>query len=284
MFNYPLYKIGQFISRAVPLKTAYKIAAFFSDVHFVFADKDRAEVIANLKAMFPEKSKKELLKIRIQIFRNFAKYLVDFFRSEEVDTEYIKRKVKIDDIRNIDDALKKGKGVVILSAHIGNWELGGIVLAYLGYPLSGVALPHKSKKVNDFFNGQREKKGMKVISFGKAARTCLKLLKENKLIALVGDKDFSKEAGVVTNFFGKPSFMPKGPAAFALKNGSAIVPVFVLRNPDDTFTIKINKPIDCSSNSIEGITAKCTEEIEKLIIAHPEQWYMFKKFWIQPKL
>jgi lauroyl/myristoyl acyltransferase len=283
MLNYPLYKIGQFIARSVPLKTAYKIAVFFSDVHFVFADKDRAEVIANLKAMFPEKNKKELFKIRIQIFRNFAKYLVDFFRSEEVTEEYIKRKVKIENISYLDNALKKSKGVVALSAHVGNWELGGIVLACLGYPIFGVALPHKSKKVNDFFNGQREKKGVKVISFGKAARTCLKLLAENKIIALVGDKDFTKDTGVVTDFFGRPSFMPKGPAAFALKNGSVIIPVFVLRNPDDTFTIKINKPIDCSSNTIEGITAKCTEEIEKLVKAYPEQWYMFKKFWIQPK-
>jgi KDO2-lipid IV(A) lauroyltransferase len=284
MFNYPLYKIGQCIAWSFPLKWAYKISVFCSDVHFVFADKDRAEVFANLKAIFPEKSRKELLNIRIQIFRNFAKYLVDFFRFKEVDMEYIRRRIKIENIHYFDDALKKGKGVVALSAHIGNWELGGIVLASLGYPISGVALPHKSKRVNDFFNSQRERKGMKVISFGKAARTCLRLLEANKIVALVGDKDFTKESGVVTNFFGKPSYMPKGPAAFAIKNGSVIIPTFVLRNPDDTFTIKINKPIDCRSGNIEEITSKCTEEIEKLVKDHPEQWYMFKKFWIQPKL
>ncbi len=276
--------IGQFIAVNTPLKLAYKIAIVFSDIHFVFADKDRAEVFANLKAIFPEKSIKEIKKIRIQIFRNFAKYLVDFLRFQEVDKEYINRRIKIDNIRYLDEALKKGKGVVILSAHIGNWELGGIVVSSLGYPLSGVAMPHKSKKVNEFFNTQRQRKGLKVISFGKAARTCLRLLEENKMIALVGDKDFTKEAGVVTDFFGRPSYMPKGPAAFALKNGSTIIPVFVLRNPDDTFIIKINKPIDCSSNSIEEITSKCTKEIEQIVKNHPEQWYMFKKFWIQEKL
>jgi lauroyl/myristoyl acyltransferase len=283
MTSYFLYKLGQFIAIKTPLKLAYTIAIIFSDIHFVFADKDRAEVFANLKAIFPEKSKKEIKKIRIQIFRNFAKYLVDFFRFEEVDKEYIDRRIKIENIHYLDEALKKGRGAVILSAHIGNWELGGIVVSSLGYPLWGVALPHKSKKVNDFFNAQRQRKGLKVISFGKAARACLKLLEENKMIALVGDKDFTKEAGVVTDFFGRPSYMPKGPAAFALKNGAAIIPVFVLRNLDDTFTIKINKPIDCSSNSLEVITSNCTEEIEKIVKKHPEQWYMFKKFWIQEK-
>jgi lauroyl/myristoyl acyltransferase len=284
MFNYHLYKLGQFISLKVPLKFAYRIAVVCSDVHFVFADKDRAEVFANLKAIFPEKSKKELLKIRIQIFRNFAKYLVDFFRFEELDKEYIKRKIKIENIHYLDEALKEGKGVVLLSAHIGNWELGGVVLALLGYPLWAVALPHKSKKVNDFFNSQRQRKGMEVITFGKAARTCLKLLKENKIVALVGDKDFSKEAGLVTDFFGRPTYLPKGPAAFAIKNGAVIIPTFVLRNPDDTFTLIIEKPVDCGPGSLEGITENCTKSIERIVKKHPEQWYMFKKFWIQEKI
>ncbi len=283
MFNYFLYKLGQFICLSVPLKLAYKIAILCSDIHFVFADKDRFGVYANLKAIFPEKEKKELLKIRIKIFRNFAKYLVDFFRFKEINEEYVRSRIKIENIRYIDAALEKGKGVILLSAHIGNWELGGAVVALLGYPIWAVALPHKTKKVNDFFNRQREIKGMKVISFGKAARSCLKLLKENKMIALIGDKDFTNETGVETDFFGKPTYLPKGPAAFALKNGSPIIPVFMLRNPDDTFLLKICPPVNCDSESLEGITSECKKIIEKQVKDHPEQWYMFKKFWIQQK-
>jgi lauroyl/myristoyl acyltransferase len=283
MFNYRLYKLGQFIALRVPLKLAYGIAVLCSDIHYVFADKDRFEVNANLKTIFPGKSKKELFDIRLQIFRNFAKYLVDFFRFEELDREYIDRKVTIENIHYIDEALKKGKGVVLLSAHIGNWELGGVVMALLGYPLWAVALPHKTKEVNDFFNSQRGKKGLKVIMFGKAARTCLNFLKENKIIALVGDKDYTKDAGIVAEFFGKPTYLPKGPAAFALKNGSPIIPVFMLRNPDDTFTLKICKPVNCDSKSMEGITSECKNLIEDLVKAHPEQWYMFKRFWIHSK-
>ncbi len=281
MFNYFLYKLGQFIALRAPLKTAYKIAVICSDIHYVFANKDRFEINANLKAIFPEKTKKELSKIRIQIFRNFAKYLVDFLRFEELNTDYIRRKIIIENIHYLDEALKKGKGVVLLSAHIGNWELGGVVLALLGYPLWAVALPHKTKQVNDFFNAQREIKGMRVITFGKAARSCLKLLKENKIIALVGDKDFTKEAGIVVNFFGRASYLPKGPAAFAIKTGSPIIPVFMLRNPGDTFTLKFGEPVNCDSGSMERITSECKNVIEELVKKYPEQWYMFKRFWIQ---
>jgi lauroyl/myristoyl acyltransferase len=281
MFNYHLYKLAQLVSLRLPLKLAYKIAILCSDIHYLFADKDRFEVNANLNAIFPGKGKKELLSIRIQIFRNFAKYLVDFFRFEELNQKYIERKIKIENIHYMDEALKKGRGVVLLSAHIGNWELGGVALALLGYPLWAVALPHKTKKVNDFFNAQRESKGLKVIMFGKAARSCLKVLKENKIVALVGDKDYTKDAGVITDFFGKPTYLPKGPATFALMNDSPIIPVFMLRNPDDTFTMKVYKPVDCSSRTIEGITSECNKVIEELVKKHPEQWYMFKRFWIR---
>ncbi len=281
MFNYLLYKFGQFVTLKMPLKFAYKMAVICSDVHYFFADKDRFETAANLKAIFPEKGEKELGKIQIQIFRNFAKYLVDFFRSEEIDEKYIHSKIKIENIRYFDEALKKNKGAVALSAHFGNWELGGAVVALLGYPFWAVALPHKNKKINDFFNAQRGKKGVNIISFGKAARSCLRLLGENKIIALIGDKDFTKDSGVLVNFFGRPTYLPKGPAAFALKNGSPIIPVFMLRNPDDTFTLKVEKPLDCASGSIEGITLECAKVIEKMVKNYPEQWFMFKRFWIQ---
>jgi len=283
MFNYHLYKLGQFIALRLPLKLAYKIAVLCSDVHYVFANIDRSEVIANLKAIFPGKSKKELLKIRIQIFRNFAKYLVDFFRFAELNKEYINRRIKIENIHYLDEALKEGNGVILLSAHFGNWELGGAVIALLGYPLWAVALPHKTKKVNDFFNTQRGSRGMKIITFGKAARACINLLRENKIIALVGDKDFSKKSGIVTDFFGKPAYLPKGPAAFALRNNSPIIPIFTLRNPDDTFTLKFFKPVNRGSGTIAGITFEYKKVIENLVKNYPEQWYMFKKFWIQEK-
>jgi len=124
------------------------------------------------------------------MFRNFAKYLVDFFRFPLIDRAYISRYISIKNLKYIDESANMGKGVILLTAHLGNWELGGLVLGVLGYKIWAVALPHKNKKVNEFFNQQRESKGITVIEFGKAARTCLKVLKEKKLLALVGDRDF----------------------------------------------------------------------------------------------
>ena len=266
------------------LKVGYGLAVFVSDIHYLFAKEDRANVTANLGAIFPQKSTHEIARIRLQMFRNFAKYLVDFFRLSKLDADYITAHINIENRNYFDESLAKGKGVIALTAHIGNWELGGALISHLGYPFVAVALPHKNIMVNNFFNKQRESKGMKVIPFGKAVRQCLDALKENKIVALVGDRDFS-EKGVVVDFFGKPTSLPVGAAAFALKTGAAIVPGFFVRNPDGKFTLRLEKPIeyretaDREADLIE-IVKKGKYVIEDYIKKYPEQWYMFRRFWI----
>ncbi len=284
MLNYIFYRLGQFIALAVPPKIAYLIATFISDLHYLFADKDRSRVKANLRVIFPEKSGRQIRGIRLRMNRNFAKYLVDFFRFEKIDKEYIKKCIRINNIHYLDEALSKGKGAVALTAHLGNWELGGVVIALLGYPFYAVARPHKDKKVDEFFNFQRGRKGLKVIPLGKAVRSCLNVLKENKIVALVGDRDFTQR-GVVMDFFGKPTYLPEGAAAFALKTGAVIVPGFMLRNKDDTFTLTMERPIEFTpSGSREKdllvLVGRCKKVIEEYIRKYPDQWYMYRRFWI----
>ena len=284
MYYYILYKIGQFIAIALPLRLGYGLAIFISDLHYIFARQDRVNVTANLKVIFPEKSEQEIRRIRLEASRNFAKYLVDFFRFYKIDTDYIKKNIRVENAHYLDECLSKGKGAIALSAHIGNWELGAVVIALMGYPFLAVTLPHKHKKVNDFFNFQRESKGVKVIPFGKAVRQCLDSLRENKIVALVGDRDFS-EKGLVLDFFGKPTFLPVGVAAFALKTGAPIVPVFMVRDNDDSFILKFERPIEYTptenrDNDLVEIIKSYKFIIEHYIRKYPEQWYMFKKFWI----
>jgi KDO2-lipid IV(A) lauroyltransferase len=284
MFNYILYRIGQFIALSLPIKLAYGIAILVSDAHYLFADKDRRAVRENLKVIFPQKSEREIRRIRLKMSRNFAKYLADFFRFEKIDKEYIKNNIRIENKHYLDEALSKGKGVIIVTAHLGNWELGAVVVALSGYPFWVVVLPHKDKRVDNFFNFQRKSKGINVIPLGKAVRTCLNVLKEDKVLALAGDRDFT-EKGIVLDFFGKPAFFPEGTAAFSLKTGASIVPGFMLRNNDDTFTLKIEKPLEFSPSGakerdLRELITIYKNIFEDYIRRFPEQWYMFRKFWI----
>jgi len=285
MIYYLIYKIGSFFALHLPIKLAYKIAVILSDLRYLFARKDRANVRANLKVIFPNKSLSEIKSIRLAMFRNFAKYLVDFFRFPLLDKEYIKKIVRVINLHYFDEALTKGKGAIGLTAHIGNWELAGVTMTLMGYPIGAVALPHRHKSVDTFFNSQRQKKGLIVIPLGRAARHCLNLLHGNKIIALVGDRVFNS-AGILTDFFGLPAYLPEGPAAFSLKTGAPIVPGFILRNPDDTFKLVFEKPIEFhpsgdKDKDLMQILSKYKLIIEGYIRRYPEQWFMFRKFWTE---
>jgi len=285
VFNYYCYRLGQFIAITLPLKLGYALAIFLADLHYFFAFRDRRYVNANLRAIFPDKTNKERRRICRMVFRNFAKYLVDFFRFKKIDKEYISKNIKLENLHYFDEALKRGKGVVVLTAHLGNWELGGVVLAQLGYPFWVVALPHKHKKVNDFFDGQRASKGIKVIAMGKAVRSCIQQFRNNNMVALVGDKDFTS-SGSIVDFFNKPTRFPQGPAALHFMTGAAIVPGFMLRNPDDSFTLRIEKPVEFTptldkQKDLVDLITLYNKIFEDYIRKYPEQWYAFRQFWVK---
>ena len=285
MLNYYFYRLGQFIALILPLRLVYCFAVFLADLHYFFAFRDRRFVKANLRVIFPEAKNKQLRKISKKVFRNFAKYLADFFRFEKLNRAYIDKNIKLENLHYFDQALTAGKGVIVLTAHLGNWELGGVVLAQLGYPFWAVALSHKNKKVNDFFVAQRARKGVNVIAMGKAIRSCISEIRNNHMVALVGDRDFT-EKGIVIDFFNKPTHFPEGPAALSLMTGASIIPGFMLRNSDDTFTLRIEKPVEFSptgdkAKDLKNLIKVYNGIVEDYIRRYPDQWYVFRRFWVE---
>ncbi len=278
-----LYQICVFISLRVSLKRAYQIAQILGKAYSFFSFRDKTALCTNLAVIFPHRSKKEISSIAEGVFMNFCKYLVDFFRLPLVDDDYIKKNIKIEGIEYLDDSLKQGRGVILVSAHLGNWELGGSILAKLGYNVSAVALSHRHKKIDNFFTSRRQMFGMQQIPFGGALRRCFKCLSDKNILGLIGDRDYF-DNGVHVHFFSKKTLMPKGPAVLALRFGSPIVPIFIIRNADDTFTIKFYPPIKYrptgdKDKDIKLLTLSYLKIIEDVVRKHPEQWYVFRKFW-----
>jgi len=285
MIFYFVYKLGVLIVLFFPLKLAYCIGVLLSDLHYIFANKDRENVAANLRAIFPEKSCSEIKRIRLQMFRNFAKYLVDFLRFPLLNKKNAKKIVGLKNRHYLDEALSKGKGAIILTAHIGSWELAGAGVALSGYSIGAVALPHRHKSVDNFFNSQRKKKGMIVLHVGNAARECLKLLRQNKIIALLGDRIFNGN-GILVDFLGKPTYLPKGPASFSLKTGAVIVPAFAERESWNISKLVFQKPIEFTPSGDKEkdttqLLLKCKSIIEDYIRKNPTRWFMFRKFWLE---
>ncbi len=284
MLDFILYKIGQFLALILPLKFSYRLAQGLANLKCFFTPRDRWAVMDNLKAVTGEKDKRALKKYAYQVYVNFAKYLIDFFRFSNIDSDYIKKYIKIEDLNYVDNALKKGKGLIILTAHLGNWELVGTIVAKLGYSLNAIVLNHKQRLVNHFFAKQRSLGGgMTAIPLGASLKKVFSCLSRNEILAIVADRDFLKN-GRKINFFNKLSVIPKGPAFLSLKFGSPIIPCFVLRERDDTFRLVFDKPIDFLptgniDSDLTSLTQACVKVLEKYINKYPAQWYMFRRFW-----
>jgi len=285
MSRRPLFQfILFFLNRCSP-SFCYKLAEFISDAQYFFSWKDRRAVRSNLKEILP--SHENLSYYTREVFRNFGRYLVEFFQMERiVDGAYIRKNVKVQHLEYVQQVLDQGRGGIILTAHLGSWELGAGVLSMLGYPSTVVALPHNEKWVNDLFNRQREAKGLSIISVRQAVRGCLGLLRDNQLVSIVGDRDFNSR-GKVMDFLGRKAIVPRGPAIFSIKTGAPIIPVFFLRNSDGTFTFSLEQPIspsdflneDSQEDAVEKIMMKYMTIMEKKIRQDPSQWLIFREFW-----
>lgn len=286
MFKFFLYKIGQFFVNNFSLDLSYKLAVLLSDLQFLFSPRDRRAVCNNLRQITGRDD--GINQLAREVFRNFGKYLVEFFRTEKmVNAAYVSEKIKIDNVNHIDDVLKNGKGGIVLTAHLGNWELGGVTLSLLGYPIVAIALPHKERPVNDLFNHQRQIKGVTVIPTNVAIRRCIDTLRNNGLVALLADRDFS-EHGEIMDFLGRKVMIPKGAAAFSLKMNAPIIPSFLIRQSDNSFVLSIEEPIyppeaanfpkATEKELLEKVMKEYLVIIERYIKQYPTQWLMFREF------
>ncbi len=277
-----LYKVGQALALLLPLKFDYWVAGRLADLCYPFLRKSRRLLKDNLRVALRAEEAKIDHYARCA-FRNFSKYLVDFFRFSRVNADFIKKYVKVEGRENLDRALAQNKGAILLSAHLGSWELGAVVTSLLGYSICAIVLAHENRRLNDFFVRQRSRKGVKVIPVGEAASASLEALGNNQVVAILGDRDYSGH-GIYIEFFGRTAQVPKGQAIFSLRSGSPIVPVFMVREADDILKLVYEPPIEFKptnnlKSDLEQIVRRCLEVVEGYIRRYPSQWYVFVPIW-----
>jgi KDO2-lipid IV(A) lauroyltransferase len=285
---YFLYRTGFYLTKILPRSWCYVIAEVVAWLFYTFSEKDRENVRRNLKIILGEDAPPEELESHLwAVFKNFAKYLADFFSFTEFNGEYIAENIEIEGRDNLDECMAGGKGVIALSLHLGNWELGGAVVGGLGYPISAIVLKHGSRRVNDFFNRQRALNKMKAIPLGLQVKECFKVLHRGEILAIAGDKDYTG-GGIPAELFGRKVILPKGAAVISLKTGAPIIMALLTREKGDRFKLSFSKPVEFKPSGdkdadINGLMAEYLKLFEKKIRAYPDQWYEFRNIWDRAK-
>ena len=283
MFGYIGYKILEFIAIATPYPVTYFIAKFGAMLWFLTGVNVRTIKNNISKVLDIDFKNKETHKIAIKIFLNWAENIVDFLKHSNISREKLKQRIEIKGLHNLDSALKKGKGVVIFTAHIGNFEWGACRLAVEGYNIWGVSLVRKSELTRRFFESKRLSKGLKTLYINKMLNV-FRILENNEIVAIPSDWDPTGRAARPFKFFGKTAYLPTGALQIALKSGAPLVPSFIYRKDKYNHFQIIEKPIDLiregdKETLITKNIKKVIKVMEKYIRDNISEWEMFHDIW-----
>ena len=180
-------------------------------------------------------------------------------------------------------ARAEGKGVIVVTGHLGNWEIGGSYVAARGVPIDGIARRMENPLFDGFLTRTRERLGMRVVWDGEAVRRTPRALKEGRIVAFLVDQGALGLASTFVPFFGRPAKTPRGPAVFALRLGVPGLFGASIRQPDGRFRLSFERvPIQDTGDrerDVDAIVAEYTRTLERWVRRYPEQYFWQHRRW-----
>jgi lauroyl/myristoyl acyltransferase len=233
----------------------------------------------------------EVRRMALLTIRQHAYSWVDFFRFGQRPVEEGWRLLnRIEGLDRLEASLAEGRGVILLTAHLGSVEVAGTLLRARGIPLHAVYKPDRFEAVERLRRRMREQSTVVGIPVGQAFGTLplVKVLREGGLVDMQGDRDFSLN-GLPIPFCGREAFFPRGPWELAAMTGAAIIPAFFFSDEEHRFEVHFEAPIHVTGArgarmaEIEQGMRRYVAHLETLVKARPDQWYCFYPFWDDPK-
>ncbi len=283
-YLYYLARFAIFFFYLLPSNVGLFIAGKIGLLAYFILKEYRDITLRNLRgALGKERTEKELGRIARRVFENLSKNAFELVRSPRINTKNIDRIVEFENGEILDAAFAKGKGVIIITAHFGNWELMAATLRIKGYPGVTVGRRIYFDKYDRYLNRLRRSKDVNVIYRDESPRKILKVLKGNRIVGIVADQDVDSVEGVFVDFFGMSAYTPAGPAALAKVSGAALIPVFIVRK-NGRHTLVIEKPIELDDTGdkdkdVVSNTQKWSSVVESYIRRYPEQWVWMHRRW-----
>ena len=276
------YEMGRWMTGALPKRRCRWLADRLADWHWSHAPaEERRAVSANLSVILGEPVDEDSPLVR-SVFHHFGYYLTEFLGAHRPDGAPI-----VEGCDALARALRAERGAMVLSAHIGNWEVGGAVLARMGFPTHVVALPHRDPRVNAFFDEQRARCGVGVVPLGpRATRHSMDLLRAGEVLGILGDREFG-DNGITVSLFGRQALVPRGPAVLSLRTGAPVIPIFFIREAPGQFRFYVEPAIrppapmqngGAVPHAVQALTQRYTDRLAAYIKRFPTQWVVFQPF------
>lgn len=274
------------IVKLIPFSWMYKFADAVAFVGYHIASKQRGIALESLDIAFSkEKSPCEIEKIVRDCFYYMAKSGVELLFLMD-RPKLLKDRVTIIGRENLDKAISQGKGVILVSAHFGNFPLMLVKLSLEGYKVAGIMRLMRDNRAESFFSHKRAKLGLKTV-YSQPRKKCvedsIRTLRNNELLFIPLDQNFGT-AGVFVDFFGTKAATATGPVVLAQRTQASILPCFIIRNSDDTHQIMFEPALTLKQGVTQEETVlKNIQEITKIMEAYirryPAEWGWIHRRW-----
>jgi KDO2-lipid IV(A) lauroyltransferase len=282
--EYILVKCFRFIILMLPLKSVQIFGKTLGQISYFLLTKRRTITMDNLRNAFPEKEDAELKKIARGVFLNLGISICEFLWFPNLNDAVLTKLVNFKNLDLMIDGNKRGKGMIMLSGHYGNWEMIALATAYfIKKPFTLVVKTQSNLKVDEIVSQHRMKFGNIPVRMEAAVREVLTTLRNGGTVAILADQSAPKES-IFVEFFGRSVATFQGPAIFALRTGAPIQMGLLYRKPDMTYEVIIEE-LDYSDISeyneqnVFELTQRHVALLEKYIRMYPDQWMWTHRRW-----
>ena len=271
------YRLGFAAGRRVPASVLYGIADVLAMTTYLTCRTQVGTLCANLARLLPEASGAARARLARRVFRNYARYLVDYGRFRWMAGDRLEAAISdLEGWQNLHEAFDMERGVILVTGHVGNWELGGVFFGHRGVKVHVVTLPDGSRQIDAIRQMYRGKHAVNTILLDGSPFAPLEMmaaLKRREMVAMLVDR-WGKVDGVPAVFLGGTHYLPRGPFALSLATGAPILPAFVIRD-GGAYRGIVDPPIVVERGDFAPYAARVSEALESVIRRFPDQWYNF---------
>lgn len=238
----------------------------------------RKVVLENLRVAFPEWSERDRVRAARRSLRHLGLNFVEYSFLPWLNQNNFNDYFEFQGLDVLDEALSKGRGVLLLTLHLGHGDMACAGLALKGYPMVMVSKFFKLQWLNELWFGMREKVGVKFIPPRDSSYALLKSLKRNAAVVIPLDQFTGPPIGVRTTFFGRETGTAAGLAVMSERSKAPVVSVYTVRTPEGRHLVRFVREMRLEGG-VERVTQAYNDELESFVRQYPEQWMWLHRRW-----
>ena len=271
------YKIGYSLGKWLPRGVLFVLADLLADATYWTNPEPGRNLRANLRSAFPRWSEREVEEHSKRIFRNFARNLVDYGRFHTITDEALDRLLpSVQHLHFLEESFAKGRGVILVTGHIGNWELGALFFGRHGFKINVVTIPEGSERIDSIRGAYRTRQNIRTIVVDGSPFSSLEIvaaLRRGEIVAMLVDR-WEGTDGIPAKFFGEDRRFPRGPFVLSRATGAPVIPAFIVRD-GNIYRGVVDPPVFMEEPEDEPGARRVSESLERMIRTYPDQWYNF---------